>query len=591
MIEFLHPWVLAGLAAAGLPLLLHLVQRRQPPTIPFPAVRYLVNASEQHQKRLRLRNWLLLALRMLLIAALVTAAAGPTLRSGGAHAPTALVLILDNSASTAAVSGGTVEFDRLRAAARAVLARARARDELWLLPADGVPRRGSAETLATVMDSLRPVPARMDLGAAISTASRVLEGATHPGRVVLVTDLQASAATGAAARAPLLVVAPNTPPPADLGIAALDPGPEPWTGTEGRVTLRFAGDTARSATVGVSLGGRLRRAAATGGGTTSLTLPAPSPGWWVLTAELDPDEFPADDRRVATIRVAPPAAADWTAAGRELRAACEVLADNHRLRAGRELAVAALGRGLSVVVPPDDPAALGALNRALARRGVPWSYARLLTDTVRSDSGALVGREMVTRRYELVSSEAGTGGVLATVGGRPWIVRAAGVILLGSRLDSHWSALPLSAGFVPFVDRLLNQAARGGLDRLSAAPGDAVTVPEGVTAVTSGAGTVRVEGGTVFRPRAPGSYLLLRGRDTVGALDVNLDPREAALRRLTVREAAALWPGSEVVELDRAGAAAFAGAHRRGDLGGPLLWLALLLAGVEVAVATGLRRR
>ena len=41
MIGFLHPWVLAGLAAAAIPVLLHLLARREPPTVVFPAVRYL----------------------------------------------------------------------------------------------------------------------------------------------------------------------------------------------------------------------------------------------------------------------------------------------------------------------------------------------------------------------------------------------------------------------------------------------------------------------------------------------------------------------------------------------------------------------
>jgi len=31
MIGFLHPWVLAGLIAAGIPVLLHLLARREPP--------------------------------------------------------------------------------------------------------------------------------------------------------------------------------------------------------------------------------------------------------------------------------------------------------------------------------------------------------------------------------------------------------------------------------------------------------------------------------------------------------------------------------------------------------------------------------
>ena len=36
MIGFLHPWALAGLAAAAIPVLLHLLARREPPTVVFP---------------------------------------------------------------------------------------------------------------------------------------------------------------------------------------------------------------------------------------------------------------------------------------------------------------------------------------------------------------------------------------------------------------------------------------------------------------------------------------------------------------------------------------------------------------------------
>ena len=120
---FLYPWMLVGLAAAAIPLLLHLVQQREPPTVVFPAVRYLQDATRQNERRLRLRHWLLLLLRTLLIASLVLAAAGPTLPSGGVatHGPTALVLILDNSASSAVVVEGTPRLDALRRAARTVL--------------------------------------------------------------------------------------------------------------------------------------------------------------------------------------------------------------------------------------------------------------------------------------------------------------------------------------------------------------------------------------------------------------------------------------------------------------------------------------
>ena len=91
MIGFLHPWALLGLAAAGIPLLLHLLARREPPTVVFPAVRYLITTTREHQRRLKLQNLLLLVVRTLLVIALVLAAAGPTLPLRGVpgHAPSA----------------------------------------------------------------------------------------------------------------------------------------------------------------------------------------------------------------------------------------------------------------------------------------------------------------------------------------------------------------------------------------------------------------------------------------------------------------------------------------------------------------------
>ena len=79
MIGFLHPWALVGLVAAAIPILLHLLARREPPTVVFPAVRYLITTTREHQRRLKLQHLLLLLFRTLLIIALVLAAAGPTL--------------------------------------------------------------------------------------------------------------------------------------------------------------------------------------------------------------------------------------------------------------------------------------------------------------------------------------------------------------------------------------------------------------------------------------------------------------------------------------------------------------------------------
>ena len=101
-VTFLNPLVLLGLAAAAIPALLHLFERRTPPEAEFPPLRYLSEAERRSARRLKLQHVLLLLLRTALIALVVLAAARPVvpIRASGAHEPTALVVILDNSPSS-----------------------------------------------------------------------------------------------------------------------------------------------------------------------------------------------------------------------------------------------------------------------------------------------------------------------------------------------------------------------------------------------------------------------------------------------------------------------------------------------------------
>jgi hypothetical protein len=181
--------------------------------------------------------------------------------------------------------------------------------------------------------------------------------------------------------------------------------------------------------------------------------------------------------------------------------------------------------------------------------------------------------------------------VVLTVGGEPWLVRSAGVVLCGSRFEPAWADLPLAAGFVPFVDALANRIARGEVVTDDAAAGAPTLLPDAVTEVQGAGRRWSVEGGAPFTPPEPGVYWLLAGRDTVGALAANADPRESRLAPATPAQVRALWPTARVVTGAEAGAAAFA-LGARSDLRGPLLWVALALAIAELLVAaTGARDR
>ena len=592
MIGFLHPWALAGLAAAAIPILLHLLARREPPTVVFPAVRYLITTTREHQRRLKLQHLLLLLFRTLLIVALVLAAAGPTLPRSGVpgHAPSALVLVVDNSPSSGVVVAGTARLSQLQAAARQVLGRATPEDALWLLTADGVPRRGDRQALLDQVGALTVASRRLDLGDALRLAGEILAAEPRPGEIALLTDLQATAVSPADVRLPLVVGRPDEPPPVNVGIGRLETGPQPWGADGGRLTISLVGDSGGGTPVSARLGSRpVRQALARVGGAAVLAIPGVASGWWDADAALDPDELRIDDRRVGVVRVAPVARVNWDSANRYVAAALEVLEANRRIARGSEVTLGRLARGSSIVQPPEDGAAIGALNRALAARGVAWRYGAPVLEPAATDSGSLVGRVRVLRRYQLQPAESGRTGVLVTVGGAPWLVRTADVVLLGSRLDPAWTDLPISAGFMPFMDGLVNRLARGEVSLTDGAPGDAVPVPDQVSDVRQGERDWRVEGGGTFRPSEPGAYYLVAGDDTVGAITANIDPRESRLAPASDGQARRLWQGARLVSLGDAGDATFSSASR-GDLRGPLLWAALLLGLTEVALASLWRR-
>lgn len=589
---FLHPWLLLGLAAAAIPILLHLRQQQEPPTVRFPAVRYLLDATRQHERRLRLRHWLLLALRTLLVIALVLAAAGPSLPVGGVatHPPTALALVLDNSLSSGAVAGGTLRLDRLREGAREILATATPSDAVWLITADGVPRRGSPSELRAIIDTLSPSPRRLDLGAAVTVAGEIVENDERSGGVVVVTDLQESAVTPAEVRVPVMVVTDEQASISDLGIATLDVGAQPWGLDGARLSVEATGDPGRRAPVRIQVGTRPPRDALLGvGAPASFVLSPLRPGWYEVRAELEADELRGDDVRSAGVRVAPVAAARWEEAGRYASAALETLRENGRVGRGSEVTVGALGPSASIVTPPVEAARLGALNRALEQRGVAWRFGVEITTAATTDSGAWLGRVDVVRRHRLVPTGSGTVGVLATVGGEPWVVRSGNVVLIGSRLDPEWTGLPYSAAFVPFVDALVNRVARGEIAAVTGNVGAPAFLPDAVTEVVKGAARWRVEGGSGFVASELGVHWLVNGTDTIGALNIGADPRESLLAPAGPSVVEELW-GARVTGTEGAGSAAFALAARS-DLRGLLLWVALVAGILELVVVAWGRRR
>ncbi|HEY7751554.1 MAG TPA: BatA domain-containing protein, partial [Ignavibacteriaceae bacterium] len=101
---FLNPAVLIGLLAASIPVIIHLFNLRKLKKIEFSTLSFLKELQKNKIRKVKIKQWLLLALRVLIILLIVTAFARPTLEGvsiGGttSAAKTTAVFILDDTYS------------------------------------------------------------------------------------------------------------------------------------------------------------------------------------------------------------------------------------------------------------------------------------------------------------------------------------------------------------------------------------------------------------------------------------------------------------------------------------------------------------
>src|SRR5262245_29992992 len=138
------PLAALGIAAAvaAVPIIIHLLNRKRYVVVSWAAMRFLLAAQKKNVRRLKLEQWLLLAVRILIAVLIVAAMAAVTpwaeplwqkLFPGGPPGPlsqgrTHRILVLDGSFSMAARSGDGTRFDTAKTQAKAILDRSNAGD-------------------------------------------------------------------------------------------------------------------------------------------------------------------------------------------------------------------------------------------------------------------------------------------------------------------------------------------------------------------------------------------------------------------------------------------------------------------------------
>lgn len=130
--SFLSPLLLAGIALIGIPIALHLAMRREPRRLVFPALRLLKRRRQVNETRLRLRRWLLLALRCLAVGLLALALARPVLLPPGSKGAVtqdslkqglAIAMVFDNGPNMAYQSRNQSRIDVAKETATWLLSR------------------------------------------------------------------------------------------------------------------------------------------------------------------------------------------------------------------------------------------------------------------------------------------------------------------------------------------------------------------------------------------------------------------------------------------------------------------------------------
>ena len=296
----LYPAFLVGAAAAAVPIALHLMSRRAAPIVPFSATRFLSSAPVESGRWRRLREYLLLALRVGALLLLALSFARPYTDWGvlGATAP-ATIIALDTSLSV----GGTDRFERAR--------------HLALEAVDAVPtdhlvgivtfadEAAVAAAPASDRERAREAIRAARAGYGATSYAGAIAGAVsalgpRPGRIVVVTDLQRGGWE-----------APGTPSlPRGTTVEVIDIGPVAANlavtdvrVNDGRLTTTVTGygQTAASSTVTLEIDGAIvERVSAdvTVDGSAEITFAKQMPTTGEMRVSVDDGNgLPADDER------------------------------------------------------------------------------------------------------------------------------------------------------------------------------------------------------------------------------------------------------------------------------------------------------
>jgi hypothetical protein len=322
------PLMLLGALALVVPVALHLWGRQRARVVRFAAMDFLLGTQQKTARRLRVRERLLLALRVIACLALALALAKPLASCAGGgtqvvRGPQAVAIVIDDSLASRALVDGETLLNRAQTRARRLLDQLGAEADVVIVrtsvgaPAPGEPSRDHLR-LGRELSRLRPSLRPADTLDALRRAQTILASSPHAARrVYLIAAPTMAAFPGGSGQAlpwaagagpELHVIDPSDGAALDnLAVVRADTTPAPELGGRAvRVSaeiVNLGAHAVKDRGVTVKLGGRaLTRGLVSllPGARTSKEFSVPVPGdarGVELTVTLDPDSLPADDER------------------------------------------------------------------------------------------------------------------------------------------------------------------------------------------------------------------------------------------------------------------------------------------------------
>jgi alpha-D-ribose 1-methylphosphonate 5-triphosphate synthase subunit PhnH len=297
-LSFLSPAFLFGALLAAVPVALHLLGRRPRVQVPFAAVRLLERMPAEQTRRRRVRDLLLLALRVAALVLLALAFARPYV-AGAAHAGGAATIVVAVDCSFSMSAPG--QFDRARSAARAAVSEVPAATPVALVSFDdeaSVVLKPTTDraALEQAIGRLHPGYGATSYSAALARAAEIV--GPNAGRAVVVTDLQRSGWDRNDAAIPDRIDVRVR----DVGSVASNLSVSDLRREDDRVaaTVRNSGSATRAGKLRLVVAGRLQAVqpfTVPGGAVQRIAFPTPAKAAGEMSVELDDAAgYQADNR-------------------------------------------------------------------------------------------------------------------------------------------------------------------------------------------------------------------------------------------------------------------------------------------------------